>query len=82
MRLSRPPSPGQPKPAEVLERSNHPAIVDGEQVTQVKNFWLVQDGWWTEKPVNRRYWEILTVKDRRLVVFHDYQTGRWYTQAA
>ncbi len=82
MRLGRPRSPGQPKSVDVLERDNQPAVVAGERVEEVLEFWVVQNGWWNDRPVNRRYWEVVTVRGRRIVVFHDLETGGWSTQAA
>jgi hypothetical protein len=56
--------------------------VDGEPVEQEIESWIVQDRWWTEEPVHRRYWELVTQRGRCLVVFHDLQTGGWFTQVA
>jgi hypothetical protein len=80
--MTRPPLPGEPTPVDVLERNNQPAVVAGERVEEVLEFWVVQNGWWTEHAVNRRYWEVVTVRGRRIVVFHDLETGGWCTQAA
>ncbi len=32
------------------------------------------------KPLRRRYWELIGVRGRNIVVFHDLDTGRWYVQ--
>ncbi len=82
MRVTRPQLPGEPTRVDVLERDNQPAIVDGERVEEVLEFWVVQNGWWNDRPVNRRYWEVVTVRGRRIAVFHDLETGGWCTQAA
>ena len=82
MRVKPPVAPGEPLPVEVLERDHEPVMVGGERVEQVVNFWVVQNGWWTQQPINRRYWELLTVRGRRLVVFFDLETEGWSTQAA
>ena len=42
--------------------------------------WLVEDGWWTARPLRRRYWEVVTVEGRDLVVFHDLVRGGWFVQ--
>jgi hypothetical protein len=44
--------------------------------------WLVVGWWWTDQPVRRRYWELVTVTGRTRVVFHDVLAGGWYAQAA
>ena len=46
----------------------------------VRESWLVEDGWWTARPLRRRYWEIVTVDGRDLVVFHDLVRGGWFVQ--
>jgi hypothetical protein len=57
-----------------------PATVDGRDVDAVRESWLVEDRWWTERPLRRRYWEIVTVCGRNEVVFHDLESGRWWRQ--
>ena len=52
--------------------------VDGHEVVAVRESWLVEDRWWTERPLRRRYWEVVTVDGRDLVVFRDLDDGRWY----
>ena len=37
----------------------------------VRESWLIEDRWWTEKPLRRRYWEVVTTCGRNEVVFHD-----------
>ena len=57
-----------------------PELVDGREVDSVRESWLIEDRWWTEKPLRRRYWEIVTVCGRNEVVFHDLRGGRWWRQ--
>jgi CO dehydrogenase/acetyl-CoA synthase delta subunit len=57
-----------------------PLVVDGREVDAVRESWLVEDRWWTEKPLRRRYWEIVTVCGRNEVVFCDLRGGRWWRQ--
>ena len=57
-----------------------PRIVDGREVDAVRESWLVEDRWWTERPLRRRYWEIVTVCGRNEVVFSDLLGGRWWRQ--
>jgi hypothetical protein len=59
-----------------------PAVVAGERVELVRRDWLHRFAWWTEHPVCRRYYEVITTSGRRVVVFHDLQTGRWFSQKA
>ena len=57
-----------------------PVAVEGRAVDAVRESWLIEDRWWTERPLRRRYWEIVTTCGRNEVVFHDLQSGRWWRQ--
>ena len=46
----------------------------------MRESWLVEDRWWTERPLRRRYWEVVTTCGRNEVVFHDLESGRWWRQ--
>jgi hypothetical protein len=79
-------SPGQkrlaiPRRVSVgADAGGRPEQVDGREVDSVRESWLIEDRWWTDKPLRRRYWEIVTVCGRDEVVFHDLRTGRWWRQ--
>jgi CO dehydrogenase/acetyl-CoA synthase delta subunit len=45
--------------------------VDGRSVASIRESWLVEDGWWTARPLRRRYWEVVTECGRNIVVFRD-----------
>jgi hypothetical protein len=77
----------QPRPlnlpcvARVLSsQSGAPLEVNGEEMDAVRESWLVEDRWWTDRPLRRRYWEIVSVRGRNLIVFHDLCAGGWFTQ--
>ena len=57
-----------------------PLAVDGEAVDAVRESWLVEDRWWTERPLRRRYWEVVTAGGRNIVVFRDLVAQGWYRQ--
>lgn len=57
-----------------------PLAVDGQTVAHVRESWLVEDRWWTEQPLRRRYWELVSESGRDLVVFHDLTDGHWFRQ--
>ena len=57
-----------------------PERVDGREVDSVRESWLIEDRWWSDKPLRRRYWEVVTVCGRDEVVFHDLRSGRWWRQ--
>jgi hypothetical protein len=46
----------------------------------VRESWLVEDRWWTDQPLRRRYWELVSETGRDLVVFHDLADGHWFRQ--
>jgi hypothetical protein len=49
-------------------------------VAQVLETWDVDDYWWTDQPVCRRYFTCQTDTGQVATVFHDAQTGGWYAQ--
>jgi hypothetical protein len=57
-----------------------PETVDGRKVDAIRESWLIEDRWWTNAPLRRRYWEIVTADGRNLVAFRDLERGRWFTQ--
>ncbi len=57
-----------------------PTVVDGRDIDAVRESWLIEDRWWTERPLRRRYWELVTVCGRNEIVFHDLVSGRWWRQ--
>ncbi len=59
-----------------------PRRVNREDVALVREEWRVVDRWWTEEPVNRRYFEVVLESGRNAVVFLDDERGRWFTQRA
>lgn len=72
----------QPRPARVRCGEGMPAEVDGEAVESLRESWLVEDRWWTGRPLRRRYWELVGARGRNTIVFHDLDTGRWFRQGA
>ncbi len=57
-----------------------PSVIDDREVDAVCESWLIEDRWWTERPLRRRYWEVVTTCGRNEVVFHDLLSGRWWRQ--
>jgi hypothetical protein len=57
-----------------------PLAIDGRDVDAVRESWLIEDRWWTDRPLRRRYWEIVTTCGRNVVAFHDLESGRWWMQ--
>ena len=71
----------EPRPATVMAGPDgHPRQIDGHAIEAVRESWLIEDRWWTEVPLRRRYWEVVTADGRNLVAYRDLVRGRWYTQ--
>ena len=60
--------------------TGRPLKIEKREVDAVRESWLVEDRWWTDEPLRRRYWEVVTGDGRDLVVFRDLIEGRWYAQ--
>jgi hypothetical protein len=70
-------------------RGGVPLEVDGRGIELVRESWLVEDRWWTERPLRRRYWEVVSTDGRNLIVFHDLAVGAaqagangWFAQGS
>ena len=73
----------EPTPVRVRAgERGRPLRIDNRAVEAVRESWLVEDRWWTDAPVRRRYWEVVTADGRRLVVFRDLASGGWFAQKA
>jgi hypothetical protein len=61
-------APNTPRPIGTRAREGVPVFIDNVRIEAVQESWLVEDRWWTDQPIRRR--------------FHDLQNGGWYTQTA
>ncbi|MDQ3647506.1 MAG: hypothetical protein M3433_02775 [Actinomycetota bacterium] len=59
-----------------------PESVSGTPVEAIREEWVVEDLWWTGRPLRRRYFELVLADGRNAVVFRDLIRGRWYAQRA
>jgi hypothetical protein len=64
------------------DAGGRPEGVDGAGVEAIREEWLVEDRWWTLKPMRRHYFELVLEDGRDVVVFRDAMDGRWYRQRA
>ena len=70
----------KPWPVSVrVGRDGRPRAVGRLEVSAVREEWLVEDGWWTKKPLQRRYFELVLEDGGNVVVFSDPE-GRWFRQ--
>ena len=56
--------------------------VEAREVDSVREEWVVEDRWWTGRPLRRRYFELVLKDGRNIVVFRDLVTGGWFLQRA
>jgi hypothetical protein len=72
---------GRPRPVDVrLGDGGFPSSYGTTHVESVLEDWLVEDRWWSDRPVRRRYLELVLENGRCVLVFRDLMNGRWYTQ--
>ena len=62
------------------DAEGQPQAVNGQLVDGLLETWLLEDRWWTQEPLRRRYWEVVTTSGSDQVVFHDLITGHWWRQ--
>jgi len=73
-----------PKPVAISTTDEGvPREVAGVAVEAVREDWLVEDQWWTPKPLQRRYFELVLADGRNSVVFREpADGGHWFEQRA
>ena len=59
-----------------------PRTVNRQQVALVREEWRVVDRWWTEAPVDRRYFDVVLASGENVVVFRDEEARSWFSQRA
>jgi hypothetical protein len=67
-----------------------PSAVESVAVDAVREEWLVEDRWWTPRPLRRRYFELVLADGRNVVVFREPAQGaegeagrgHWFLQRA
>ena len=72
-----------PRPALVEGHADGtPRRVNRQGVAVVREEWRVVDRWWTEEPVDRRYFDVVLESGENTVVYRDEEVGQWFTQRA
>lgn len=72
-----------PRPALVeMHVDGSPRIVNRLRVALVREEWRVVDRWWTDEPVNRRYFEVILELGQNACVYRDAEAGCWFSQRA
>ena len=72
-----------PRPA-LVEASpvGIPRRVNRIGVACLREEWRVVDRWWTEDPVDRRYFDLVLESGEHACVFRDEEAGCWFSQRA
>ena len=71
----------RPRPVNVrVGGDGLPEAIGRTAVEAVREEWLVEDRWWTERPLRRRYLELVTAEGANRIVFCDLGSGRWFAQ--
>ncbi len=73
----------EPRPAAVRadrDGEGTPLAIDAVAVEAVREEWLVEDRWWTPRPLRRHYFELALVDGRAVTVFRDADRRRWFRQ--
>ncbi len=71
----------EPQPALVeAQLDGTPRLVNRQGIALLREEWRVVDRWWTEEPVQRRYFELVLESGQNVVVFRDEERGGWFTQ--
>jgi hypothetical protein len=86
--MSRPGRLNRPWPVPVeVGVDGVPRAVGRLAVSSVREEWLVEDGWWTRRPLRRRYFELVLEDGSDVVVFREQgnepdgeSAGRWFRQ--
>ena len=59
-----------------------PRRVNRREVALIREEWRIVDRWWTEEPVDRRYFDVVLETGENAVVYRDGDSGAWLTQWA
>ncbi len=71
----------RPRRAQVkADREGLPLALAETEVEAVREAWVVEDRWWTPRPLRRRYYELVLADGRDVTVFEQLPEGRWYLQ--
>ena len=72
-----------PRPVLVeTEFDGAPRTVNRQRVALVREEWRVVDRWWTDEPVDRRYFEVVLEGGQNVCVYRDQEAQSWFSQKA
>ena len=72
-----------PRPALVEGHADGtPRRVNRQGVATLSEERRIVDRWWTDEPVDRRYFDVVLETGENVVVYRDGESGAWFTQRA
>jgi hypothetical protein len=73
-----------PRPVSVrCGPDGRPSALGDDAVEAVREEWRVEESWWSDQPLRRRYFELVLTSGRLAVVFEDLRPPRrWYAQGS
>jgi hypothetical protein len=57
-----------------------PTTVNRQPVAVVREEWRVVDRWWTDEPIDRRYFDVVLESGENACVYRDEEAGSWFSQ--
>lgn len=70
-----------PIPISVKENQHGlPLSVTNQSVTSIEGTWRIDDEWWRQKRIERRYWSVMLESGQGLVIFKDGVEKKWFRQ--
>ena len=57
-----------------------PTRVNRQPVAVVREEWRVVDRWWTEQPIDRRYFDVVLESGENACIYRDGEAGSWFSQ--
>ncbi len=55
-----------------------PVRVAEHQVLAIREEWRVEEGWWSQTPTRRRYFEVVLDDGRLCVIYEDRSSHAWW----
>lgn len=65
-----------------VDAHGRPQAVAAIVVEAIREDWLVEDQWWSARPLHRHYYELALANGENATVFRDLRGGSWYRQRA
>jgi hypothetical protein len=50
------------------------------RVASIENVWEIEDEWWRQHPISRRYYRVLLEDGSSMTLFRDLLNSLWYEQ--